>query len=149
MPHSCTSGKFRTTNTRELFNKRSTSVIKWLIVVGIVASLAHFADNALEIGHYPEPSWITPGIVLFAWIPNAVVAGVALVRKIGDLAFAIFAAIFGVLMLTGLAHYLYGSPIHIAALSNFTILFEALSGVALLSVLGWSLGFCTGGHSQA
>ena len=125
------------------------SVIKWLIVVGIVASLAHFAHNALEIGNYPEPSWITPGIVLFAWIPNAVVAGVALVRKIGDLAFAIFAAMFGVLMLTGLAHYLYGSPIHIPDLSNLTILFEALSGVALHSILGRSLAVRTGGHLQA
>src|SRR5450432_751726 len=126
-------------NTSKLLDDGSVRVIKWLMVAGVFASVAHFADNAFEIGRYPEPSWITPQIVLFAWIPDAVVATVALLRRSGDLVMVSLAALFGLLLLTGLAHYSYGSPTRMAALSNFTIVFEALSGVALLAVLCWSL----------
>ncbi len=122
-----------------MLNDQSTLIVKRLIVIGTVASVAHFADNALEIGHYPEPNWIKPGIVLFAWIPVAVVAATALLRKNGDRIFATLAAIFGVLLLTALAHYLYRSPFQLAGLANFTIVFEALSGLALLILLSWSL----------
>jgi hypothetical protein len=124
-----------------LLDDRSTWVFKCLIVIGIFASLAHFADNAFEIGHYPEPTWITPGIVLLAWIPDALLPLAAIVRRRGDLVFVLLAAAFGVLLLTGLAHYAYGSPFRMAMLSNFTILFEALVGVALLSTLWWSLAW--------
>jgi hypothetical protein len=118
----------------------SVRAIKWLIVAGVIASVAHFADNAFEIGRYPEPGWITSGIVLFAWLPDAIVAAAALFRKNGDLVFVMLAAVFGLLLLTGLAHYSYGSPTSMAALSNFTIVFEAISGVTLLAVLCWSIG---------
>jgi hypothetical protein len=111
------------------------SAVKWLILVGVVASLIHFIDNAFEIERYPEPTWITPGIVLVAWIPNAIVATTALIRTKGDIAFVTLSAIFGALLLTGLAHYLYGSPFDMSATSNFTIVFEALSGIVLLTVL--------------
>ena len=114
-------------------------IAKRVIVVGLIASLVHFTDNAFEIGHYPEPTWITPGIVLFALIPVAFVAIAALLRKSGDLVFVMLTAIFGALLLTGLAHYSYGSPMRMSGLSNFTIVFEALSGIALLGVLFWSL----------
>jgi len=114
-------------------------IVKRLIVVGLIASLAHFADNAFEIGYYPEPSWITPDIVLLSFIPVAFVAIAALLRRNGDLVFVTLTAIFGALLLTGLAHYYYGSPIRMNWLSNFTIVFEALSGVALLGALFWSL----------
>ncbi|HEY7993025.1 MAG TPA: hypothetical protein VID24_02300 [Candidatus Eremiobacteraceae bacterium] len=113
--------------------------VKRLIVVGIIASLVHFSDNAFEIGHYPEPSWITPNIVLVSWIPVAVLATAALLRKNGDPVFVMLSAILAVLSLTGLAHYLYGSPMRMYGLSDFTIAFEALSGVALLGALFWSL----------
>jgi hypothetical protein len=125
--------------TQELLSERSILAVKRLIVVGIVASVAHFLDNALEIGHYPEPNWITPGIVLLAWIPNGIVAIAALVWRNNDLVFATLTAIFGLLLLTGLAHYLYGSPTHISSVSNFTILFEALSGVSILVALSFAL----------
>ena len=125
--------------TSRLLDDGSIRVIKWLIVAGVIASVAHFADNAFEIGRYPEPSWITPRIVLFAWLPDAIVATGALLRKNGDLIFVMLTAIFGLLLLTGLAHYSYGSPIHMAALSNFTIVVEAITGVTLLAVLCWSL----------
>jgi len=118
---------------------RAVLIVKRLIVVGLIASLAHFADNAFEIGHYPEPSWITPDIVLLSFIPVAFVAIAALLRRNGDFVFVTLTAIFGALLLTGLAHYAYGSPMRMNGLSNFTIAFEALSGVALLGALFRSL----------
>ena len=122
-----------------LLDDRAVSIVRRFIAVGLIATLTHFADNAFEIGHYPEPSWITPDIVLLSLIPVAFVAIAALVRKNGDFVFVSLTAIFGALSLTGLAHYLYGSPMRMNGLSNFTIAFEALSGVALLGVLFWSL----------
>jgi len=119
----------------EMLDCRSLRVVKWIVVAGIVASLAHFTDNAFEIGRYPEPSWITPSIVLSAWIPDAIVAIAALLRKNGDIVFVTLSAIFGVLLLTGLAHYAYGSASHMVFLSNFTIVFEAVSGGTLLVTL--------------
>ena len=126
-------------NKHELISDQSMSAVKRSIVVGIVASLTHFVDNAVEIGRYPEPSWITPAIVLFAWIPLAFVAATALFRKKGDLVFVTLTGIFGVLLLGGLAHYMYESPAHMVDFSNFTIVFEALSGVMLLIALFRSL----------
>jgi hypothetical protein len=134
-------------STHDLLNDPSVLIVKRLILVGIVASLAHFIDNAFEIGRYPEPASITPGIVLFAYIPNAVVATTALLRKNGDLVFVALCAIFGLLLLTGLAHYLYGSPFKMDGTSNFTIVFEALSGVALLTVLFRSIARPATRHS--
>jgi len=120
-------------------NDRAVLIVKQFVVAGLIASLAHFADNAFEIGHYPEPSWITPDIVLLSFIPVAFVAIAALLRRNGDFVFVTLTAIFGALLLTGLAHYAYGSPMRMNGLSNFTIVFEALSGVALLGALFWSL----------
>jgi hypothetical protein len=40
---------------------------KILIGVGIVASTLHFADNAIELGRYTGPNWITPAGVIVAW----------------------------------------------------------------------------------
>jgi hypothetical protein len=125
--------------TPRLLDDRTFLVVKRLIVVGVVASLVHFADNAFEIGSYPEPTWITPGIALFAWIPDGIIAIAAGLRKNGDRIFVFISTIFGMLMLTGLAHYLYGSPFQMAFFSNLTIIFEAATGLAILAVLWWAL----------
>ena len=49
--------------------------IKWLIALGLIASLAHFADNTFAIDRYPEPSWITPLGVAVTWF---IISGFAL-----------------------------------------------------------------------
>jgi hypothetical protein len=121
-----------------MLDDRALTSVKWAIALGLVASLAHFADNAIHIARYPEPAWISPGVVLLAWLPIAVIAAAALLRR-GDCIFVLLTAVFGALLLSGLAHYSYGSPGSMAPSSNATIMFEALTGVAVLGALGLAL----------
>jgi hypothetical protein len=109
--------------------------IKVLIAVGMLASVLHFADNTFAIGQYPEPGWITPFGVAVSWCVVTVVALVALLRKRADGVFFAAAGFYSLVLLSGLLHYAFGPPMHMAVRSNLTVLFEALTGIALASAL--------------
>jgi hypothetical protein len=56
-------------------------------------------------------------------------------RARADRAFYVSAGIYALVLLSGLLHYAFGSPMHMAVRSNVTVLAEAVIG----AVLGWSL----------
>jgi hypothetical protein len=109
--------------------------MKLLIAAGVVASLLHFADNTLAIDQYPEPAWITPLGVVVSWCLVTAIGIIALTRRRADRLFYSAAGIYAVVLLSGLLHYAFGSPMHMAMRSNVTVLAEAAVGAAL----GWSL----------
>lgn len=114
---------------------RRFRALKLLIALGMLASLLHFADNTLSIERYPEPSWITPLGVVVAWCAVTVLAVFALARRRPDRAFFAVAAAYALVLLSGLLHYAFGTPMHVAMRSNATVLFEALTGVVLATAL--------------
>ncbi len=114
---------------------RGTRTIKALIAAGMLASLLHFADNTFAIEQYPEPGWITPFGVAVSWCVVTAIALVALLRRTADALFFGAAGIYALVLLSGLLHYAFGPPMHMAMRSNVTVLFEALTGVALAAAL--------------
>ncbi len=108
---------------------------KLLIAAGVLASAAHFADNALAIERYPEPGWITPAGVVAAWCVITAIAAFALVRRAADAPFFAAAALYALILLSGLLHYAFGAPMHMALRTNVTVVAEAVVGIALASVL--------------
>lgn len=116
----------------------SLRTIKLVIAAGMFATALHFADNALAIERYPEPGWITPLGVVAAWCAVTAIAVVALARKTIDRVFFTAAGAYVLVLISGLLHYAFGTPMHMAARSNVTVLAEALIGLALAGVLVWN-----------
>ncbi len=110
---------------------RRFRALKLLLTAGMLASLLHFADNTFAIDSYPEPAWITPLGVAAAWFVVTALAVVALTRRRPDGAFFASAAAYALLLLSGLLHYAFGAPMHMAMRSNATVLLEAFTGTAL------------------
>lgn len=111
------------------------AVIKGLVVIGTVASLAHFADNATSISRYPEPTWITPIGVWLGWVPIGALSAFLLLKRRYDISFKIGAFILSVVLMTGLLHFAYGSMLTMSPISTTTVLAETASGIALLAAL--------------
>ena len=116
---------------------------KLLIAAGVLASAVHFADNALAIERYPEPGWITPTGVVAVWCVITAIAAFALTRRTAGTQFFAAAALYALVLLSGLLHYAFGAPMHMALRSNVTVLAEAFVGVVLAWVL---LHARRGGH---
>ena len=109
--------------------------VKLLIVLGMLASVLHFADNTIAIERYPEPGWITPFGVVAAWCVVTAVAVLALTRKTAGAVFFAAAAVYSLVLLSGLLHYAFDAPMRMALRSNVTVLAEALTGVVLAAAL--------------
>jgi hypothetical protein len=105
---------------------------KALIALGIVASALHFSDNAMEMGTYPQPAWITPFGIEIAWLVAAVFAVVALTRRTRDTVFVVCAVVFSLALISGHLHYYFGSPMQMTALGNASVIFEVVIGIAIL-----------------
>jgi hypothetical protein len=114
---------------------RRFRTIKLLIAAGMVATVLHFADNTFAIERYPEPGWITPFGVAASWFVVTAVAVFALTRKTDGTAFIVAAGVYAVVLLSGLLHYAFGAPMHMAVRSNLTVLAEAIAGAALAVAL--------------
>ena len=106
-----------------------------LATVYLAASLTHFVHNAEFMDEYPNlPAWLGRVNVYLAWAVTLIPCALGIlawVRVRYTLAFGLF-AVWGALGLLGLDHY-YVAPVAAhTATANFTIVFEALAGTALL-----------------
>ncbi len=110
-------------------------VLKILLAIGLFASALHFLDNAFEIQQYPGPAWLRPSAVLETWVFVSVLGVIALTRRSRDTPFFICASLYSLVLMSGLLHYAYGTSAQMAARSNFTVVFEALTGVLLAVAL--------------
>ncbi|HMC48337.1 MAG TPA: hypothetical protein VKJ77_23670, partial [Caballeronia sp.] len=111
---------------------RSFQFSKVLIAIGIVASALHFGDNAMEMGTYPQPAWITPAGIVIGWTVAAALAVVALMRRSRDGIFATCATGFALVLISGHLHYYFGSAMQMTAFGNATVAFEVVTGCALV-----------------
>ncbi len=108
-----------------------------IAAVYFAASLAHFAHNAEYIAFYPGmPGWLTPEKVYLAWVGVSVPGVLAFVFARFSMAVPalLCLAAYGAFGLDGLAHYTLGLCADHTFVSNLTIWFEAVSGLALLLV---------------
>jgi hypothetical protein len=105
-----------------------------LLTIYALASLAHFAHNALELNHYPHmPPWLTASAVMAAWLALSALGlcGYWLYRRGSDTAGLALIVLYGLCGLDALAHYLVAPFAAHGAAMHASILGEALAGVAL------------------
>jgi hypothetical protein len=95
------------------------------------ASLLHHAHNAEFLAEYPHmPAWITPGIVVAAWVATTAI-GVA------GLFYRPFLALYALLGLYSFVHYALAPMSAHSMGMNVTILLEAGTAALLLITLIW------------
>ena len=118
----------------------SAQALLWLAVIYGVASLIHFVHNGLYLHDYPNmPTWLTALGVYAAWLVVATVgcAGYGLyrwgARRIGLLVMALYA----LLGLDSLGHYVVAPLAAHSMAMNATILGEVGSAAALLVFTGY------------
>lgn len=106
-------------------------------VAFLVASALHFADNALRFDRYHDAAthWLTPTVVVIAWLVQTVFGTVGLVlHRRGNRAGRPILMAFALLGFAGLLHYAAGMP-NADGWMHALIALEALAGLALLVAL--------------
>lgn len=104
------------------------------VAAHLIASLAHFADNAARFGHYHDGATLVlnPTTVVAAWVAQTLfgLAGLRLARR-GHRAGRPMLAMYGLLGLAGLLHYA-APPSHAMGLAMHALIaLEAATGLAL------------------
>jgi len=111
-----------------------------LVALYAIASLIHFGHNAEYIASYPNmPTWLTREKIYDAWLG---ITGVGLIGAVlGSVGWrataALFFATYGAFGLDGLGHYSLALCTEHTMAMNFSIWFEAVSGVTLMTAAGW------------
>lgn len=121
----------------------SQAILKLILIASIVSTAIHFIDNYRFIECYPQPEWITAPSIYQSWIMLTIigVVGYWLYRLkrfwLAYLCLVIYS-------LTGLAspgHYLYGAWSQFSFKMHLFIWTDAITCLAVLSFVIWSLLF--------
>jgi hypothetical protein len=109
-----------------------------LVTVNLLASTAHFADNAMRFSRYPEPHWISgPSTVVILWlaITPFLLTGWWLARRAQLRIAAVILVLYSLVSLFVVGHYAYAPvttlplSIHLGIAANaiaaFTLLLRA------------------------
>jgi hypothetical protein len=114
---------------------RPSCLLAALLLVNLVASTVHFADNMLRFEEYPEPKWIAgPHTVDALWllITPLLAAGWWLARREMTWWSVGILWLYGGLSMCVLGHYLYAPPTMLALRINILILTEAIAALFLI-----------------
>ena len=106
-----------------------------LLLLYLVASLAHFTHNAEYLSDYPNlPPWLTRGGIYLAWIGETLlgILGYVIYRSGWRLIGLAWVGVYAAFGFDGLLHYTRAPfDAHTSAM-NFTILFEVVVAALLL-----------------
>ena len=106
-----------------------------LVTANLLASVAHFAHNAVYLESYPGPDWIPgPWFVVCYWLVAAavLVSGYAEYRRCRSKAGLAGMGAYCLSSQLVFGHYLYGAPRDYDLLTNSLIVLEGVFGMALL-----------------
>lgn len=109
--------------------------LRAILAIYFLATVSHFAHNAEFIAYYPSmPEWLSRESVYPAWLAmtSVGVAGLAAARIGFQALGAVIIGVYGALGLDALTHYTLALCTEHTLAANFTIWFEAATGVALL-----------------
>lgn len=121
-------------------------LVRALVALYFLASLAHFAHNAEFIAFYPGmPASLTRETVYLAWLGVTTVGALGFgLARLGHHAWsAVLVAAWGALGIDGLAHYTLALCSEHTLATNLTIAAEVATGSALLlvsAVRAWRAG---------
>ena len=125
----------------EVREPRDVTILRRVLVVGILVTLVHYTDNYLYFDDYPQPASLRRWQVYTGWLLLTAigVAGYRLyARGHVGLAYACL-VVYSYTGTSSLGHYLYGSLSEFSAKQHVLILTDGLSGVAVLAFIVWSI----------
>jgi hypothetical protein len=117
---------------------RDTRVFRLVILAYAVASLIHFAHNALYLRAYPHmPLWLTATGVWAAWLTLTSIGtlGYYVYRFRSQTAGALIIAVYALLGFAGLDHYVVAPVAAHSIAMHLTIIVEAATAAVLLAYL--------------
>lgn len=116
-----------------------TRTYKLMLWLTLYASGLHFFDNVYFFDQYPEPAWLTAGIVGALWIPLVLMAHRAVdYIYAGDLYRSFkFSHAFVLANLMSLGHYLFASPAETLARINWIIGLQVVMAMLLFALTLW------------
>ncbi|BAU47889.1 hypothetical protein SVA_1321 [Sulfurifustis variabilis] len=120
--------------------KNNERTLQGLIALNLLASLFHYAHNAVFFDAYPnEPAWLSPGAVDLGWFALSVLAAAAyLAHRRGRRATARFSLLaYTIASLSVIGHYVLAPPRAHTFAMNASILFEAAAALALLGFVAF------------
>ncbi len=122
----------------------SASTVRWVVFGTIAVTLFHFTDNTINVDTYPkagwQPDWFA-AVVAVAWFLYTAV-GVAAVRlyRRGRLQQAhVGLILYGLLVLSSLGHFLYGSPDELTTRAVISVFVDAAAGSIVIAIAVWSI----------
>lgn len=117
-------------------------VLPICLIAYTAASLFHYSHNAEFLNDYPNlPVWLSRAQVYSAWFAVTAIGatGYWLRRSQYQLAGLLVLALYGLLGLDGLGHYVVAPMAAHTLLMNFSICFEVATAVLLLTAIGHSM----------
>ncbi len=118
---------------------RSIRVYKALIWLTLYGATLHFFDNVYFFNQYPEPAWLTAGVVGALWIPVALLAHRAVDYIYNGKVDRSYSVVHGYVFANwiSLGHYLFGSPAAILPRINFAIALQVTLATLLFVYTLW------------
>ncbi len=105
-----------------------------MLIVNVITSLLHYADNILFFHAYPEPHWISPKLIDAFWFvmtPFAILGYFFYKRGLETYSYLCF-YLYSLMSLLVLGHYRYGSMGELSFKINLLILAEAFAALILI-----------------
>lgn len=121
------------------FNQRQRLLLA-LLILNVIATGVHYADNFFAFSNYPAPTWMLPKQVYEAWLaltPFALVGGIFYSKKRFWSAYVCL-GLYSLTSVGGVAHYLFGSFAHFSWKMHTFIWAEELAGYSLIGFIAWS-----------
>ncbi len=118
---------------------RSIKIYKTLIWLTLYGASLHFFDNTYFFDQYPEPAWLSAGIVAALWIPVALLAHRAVDRIYSGKTDRSYSLVHGYVFANwiSLGHYLFASPAAILPRINFAIAIQVGLATVLFGYTLW------------
>ena len=114
-------------------------IYRALIWITLYGASLHFFDNVYFFDQYPEPAWLTAGIVGVLWIPLVLLAHRAVDYVYTGRLERSYSLVHGFVLgnFISLGHYLFASPAAVLPRINFAIAVQVGCAVLLLVVTLW------------
>jgi len=118
---------------------RAKRLLLWLVLANVASTVAHYLDNMVYFGDYPEPPWMTPHIIDGFWFVMTPFAFIGYRLMARELVHWGSASLYlsSVMSLLVFGHYRYAPMSDIGVRIHLFILLEALLAIALVAYVAF------------
>ncbi len=121
--------------------ERHTNILLAILLATVTSTAIHYTHNTIAIDHYPKISWVPLGngatqiLVPSAWVVLTAIGalGFWLYQRADYGRARVCLALYSIVGLVTLGHFLSGEKPHIPTLFYVTIFTDALTGLAVLA----------------